>query len=546
MGRWRARLGLGAVVAALASGPALAVAPAVAPALASGPALAWPAAGVSASLAPADPGTLQVSPPSVQVSQATTLTVSFVAPADPPSPYLTVTLTMPPGWTAAAPLPDPACQDAGCDLVSASSTQIVVVMRLYYTTTFTLDVPATAPGSAGPASFTATEQFRSSPPVALQATAPPVTVSCPPDQAGTVTVNPESVSAASSTTLSFSYTAGSCALGPGGSLSVTVPPGWTAPDTVSGTHGFVASAGGPVAVSGPVITVPAANLEPGTAVSFEYEAAQAPGSPGSSTFIATEESGPGGPAQELANPPVVVVTPSGVTTTTPPPPPPPPPPGGAGTMTVTPGRVTTAHRSTLRFTYTAAQAGLSRSGGITIEVPAGWTVPSGRPEQAGYVSASRGLLAVSGRRITLTGVTLGPGQQVSITYAAATAPGSAGLATFTTTEQPDGTATLTALRMSPEVTVALPTGTRGRMSDWLPILLIVTGLVLAAATAGLLAFRPLHRGGHPAPGENVRAVPRSGPPASVTVRDTGSRPALTVRIEPHAGATVTTIEERQP
>ena len=235
-----------------------------------------------------------------------------------------------------------------------------------------------------------------------------------------MTVNPQSVPAASSTTLSFSYTAGSCALGPGGSVSVTVPSGWTSPDTVSGTRGFVASASGPVSVSGPVITVPAANLEPGTVVSFEYEAAQAPGSPGSSTFIATEQSGPGGPAQDLADPPVVVVTPSRVTTT--PPPPPPPPPGGAGTMTVTPERVTTAHRSTLRFTYTAAQAGLSRSGEVTVEVPAGWTVPSAGPEQAGYVSASRGLLSVSARRITLTGVTLGPGQQVSITYAAGDRP----------------------------------------------------------------------------------------------------------------------------
>jgi hypothetical protein len=281
-------------------------------------------------------------------------------------------------------------------------------------------------------------------------------------------------------------------------------------------------------------------------VSFEYEAAQAPGSPGSSTFTATEQSGSGGPAQDLASPPVVVVTPSSGVTITPPPPPPPPPPGGSGTMTVTPGRVTIAHRSTLRFTYTAAQAGLSRSGEITVEIPAGWTVPSSLPGQAGYVSASRGLLSVSGRRITLTGVTLATGQQVSITYAAATAPGTAGLATFVTTQQPDGTATLAALSVSPEVTVALPAGTRGRMSDWLPILLVVTGLVLAGATAGLLAFRPLRRGAHPVPNGNVRAVPRSGPPASVTVRDTGSRPALTVRIEPRAGATVTTIEERQP
>ena len=75
---------------------------------------------------------------------------------------------MPPGWTASAPLSDPACQDAGCELVSASSTQIVVVMRLYYTTTFTLEVPATAPGSAGPASFTGAEQAPA-PPVRYRA-----------------------------------------------------------------------------------------------------------------------------------------------------------------------------------------------------------------------------------------------------------------------------------------------------------------------------------------------------------------------------------------
>jgi hypothetical protein len=130
--------------------------------------------------------------------------------------------------------------------------------------------------------------------------------------------------------------------------------------------------------------------------------------------------------------------------------------------------------------------------------------------------------------------------------AAATALRTAGLATFTTTQQPDGTATPAALRVSPHVTVALLGGSSDRMSDWLPILLLVTGLVLAAATAGLLAFGPPRRGAHPVPGASVRAVPHSGPPASVTVRDTGRRPALTVRIEPHAGATVTTIEERQP
>ena len=64
MWRSRARLGLCAIVAALA----------------------WPAVPASGSTAQADVGTLAVSPSPVQASQATPLTVSFTAPADPPSP----------------------------------------------------------------------------------------------------------------------------------------------------------------------------------------------------------------------------------------------------------------------------------------------------------------------------------------------------------------------------------------------------------------------------------------------------------------------------
>ena len=96
-------------------------------------------------------------------------------------------------------------------------------------------------------------------------------------------------------------------------------------------------------------------------------------------------------------------------------------------------------------------------------------------------------------------------------------------------------AVVVALRMSRQVTVAPPAGTRGRLSDWLPIILVVTGLLLAAAAAALLAFRPLRRGAYQAPGGNVRAGPRSGPPAPVTVRDTGTRQALPAEDYPAAG-----------
>jgi hypothetical protein len=517
MRRSRARLGLGAIVMALI----------------------WPAAPAAASTGPADAGTLQVSPGTVQAAQETTLVFSFTAPASPPSQYLTVTLPIPAGWTVSAPSPaNLACQDSGCQRV-ASGTQIAVAMRLYLATAFTLDLQATAPGSAAPASFTAVERFRG-PAATLQVTAPAVTVSCPQDETGSMTVDPATDPAASSRTCTFTYTAGGCGAGPGGVVAVPVPPGWTTPDTQPGAPGFVTWAGGsPVSVSGSMITVPAGDLEPGAAISFEYESAQSPGSPGSYTFTAGQ-SGADGPLEQLASSPVVTVTPSAVT------PPPPPPAGGAGTMTVTPARVTASHPAILRFMYTAGRAGLPSSGEVTVQVPAGWTAPARRPGRAGYASASSGLLTVSGRQIAVTAVTLRHGQQLTLTYSAATAPGTAGTTAFVTSQRPDGTATLAALTMSPQVVITRAAGTRGQPASWRPILLIVIGLVLIAGTAGHLAVRTLRRGGHGAAAGSVQAVPRAGPPPSLTVRDTGDRTALTVRIEPRAGAVVTTIKESQP
>jgi len=41
-------------------------------------------------------------------------------------------------------------------------------------------------------------------------------------------------------------------------------------------------------------------------------------------------------------------------------------------------------------------------------------------------------------------------------------------------------------------------------------------------------------------------VPHAGPSPSVAVRDTGTRPTVTVRLEPRAYATTTTIKEQRP
>jgi hypothetical protein len=429
MGRLRARLGCRAFGVALASAACL---------------FAASAAGA----APADTGTWQDSASTVQASAATTLAFSYTAPAESPSLYLTVTVDPPQDWTATAPA-TVSCRESACAVTTDSAAQIVVQMNLDVATAFVLDYPATAPGFATTDSFTATEQWGSKPPVTDQLAPLPVTVTCPDDGTGTMIANPIDETAGSNMTLAFTYTAGSCGVGAGGLVAVTVPGGWTQPNTTAGSAGFATWAGGPVSVTGPMIMVPVGQLAPGQQVTFYYETPRAPSSPAGYTFAAAEQSGADGSLQALAASPLVTVTPVSVNPTT--------PAGGGGGTPTTP----------------------AAGGGGTATTPA----------RGGQGSSPTPVGKVVGK---VTGA--------------------------------------------------------HHATDWLPIILLVIGLILAAGTTGRLAFRGLRqRGGHGATvAADVRAVPRTGPPTTVVIRDTGRRPALTVRIEPHAGAAVTTIEETRP
>jgi hypothetical protein len=295
------------------------------------------------------------------------------------------------------------------------------------------------------------------------------------------------------------------------------------------------------------ITVPVGTLGPDGAVSIDYDRARVPRDPGEYVFNAAEQSGTSGILTALAASPAVRVTAPSVlqggggqaTVTS-------PPPavhrGSTGQMTVRPGRVAASGRSTLTFSYTAPDAGLSPSGAVTVQIPAGWTVPSLRPGQAGYASSSRGRLSVSGRLIIVAGTAMHSGQKLTITYAHATAPSSAGVSTFVTSQRQDGTSGLDTLTVSPAVTVALIRP--AAPSPVIPVLVI--GLVLAVLAAGGLAVRRLRRGTHSAARPSIRAVPHAGPPVTVTVRDTGTRPTLIVRLESLPADLVTTLKETQP
>ena len=301
MWRSRARLGLCAIVVALA----------------------WPAvpAIAVAGVAQPDAGTLQVSPATVQASAQTPLTLSFTAPAIPAAGSAVsgchlldaARLDRNSAVFLGLGLPELRLFAAGCFQHAVRGR---VELSLKVPTTLTLSIQATPPWFATSSTFTAAEQLAGLPfagTAPVMVTAPPVTVTCPQGGLGTMIVNPSSEPAATSMTYTFTYQAGSCGAGPGGVVTVTVPPNWTSPSANSGTPGFVTWTGTPQALAqGSMIVVPVGNLEPGTTVTFEYEAAQDPGSAGPYTFDAGQAAA-GEPSQSLVSSPTVTVTPVVVT-----------------------------------------------------------------------------------------------------------------------------------------------------------------------------------------------------------------------------------------
>jgi hypothetical protein len=499
--------------------------------------------------------TLMVTPTSATASATTMLTFTFTANLLIDDG--TVTLTVPPGWTPPSQTPGPGYATVSCPstlrsappcgLTVSASAMTITVTNVYrdvdYGQTITIGYQmAQAPATAGNSAFDATVQ--SSPSAAPSQLAPAVVAVNCPDGTGAVAVSPQQVTASKTTTLMFTYTAGSCGTQAGGLVELTVPGTWAAPAAASGGN-LTWTGSGTLSTTGSTIIAPAGNLAPGQMFTISYGPVQAPAAQ-AYVFGAQEQSAQDGTLTTLSGPaPTVTVTPATVVTT------PPPPQGGVGMIAVSPGRAVAGRASTLRFTYTAADGGLPATGAVTVQVPPGWTAPSGTAGKAGYASSDGGAVSVSGRLITVTGVALLPGQQLIITYTAGIAPRLPGASTFVTSEQPDGTVPLAALAQSPSVTVVpAGAGTTRKPASSLPLLLLI-GLGVLIVAAGALAAHLLRRraaqlprrGGQLTAAASVRAVPQTGPPATLAVRDTGRRPTLTVRIEPQASTAVTTIKE---
>ena len=578
-GRLRILPGICFVVVALAS-PGL---------LASGTGAARPAADPAPAIAASflsatapnrqaadGPGTMDVSPGTVPASTVTTLTFTYTVPTT--IKVLkggSFTLTVAPGWTPPALAPGPGQVTASCVQSARLGCTLTVVRQQIKVTGIDLSQRQTliitygmaaAPGSATTSIFEASEQSTTSGTLTLLASPPTVTVTCE-DGTGAMMVSPATVITASTNTLIFTYTASGVCGVDDGAVKLTVPQGWTPPTHTPGTAGYTTASLGQqsVSVSDATITVSGVTLGSGQTLIITYGMAAAPGSATTSTFNAYEQSTSAGTLAPLAaSPPVVARThsvtdsPTASASATPTPTtssittPTPTTTGGvtggqssrptatadAGTMSVSPGTVAAFRPGALTFTYSAGASGLAPSGKIMLAVPSGWTPPSPTPGSAGYTTSRPGAPSIHGRRIMVTGVTLKPGEGLTITYRAA-APGAAGTSVFPAFERVDAAGTLVALATPPSVIVAGPSGSH--LPVLLPVLLILLAAGAAAVLRGVRFLR--HRPQPPGAPQSVQAVPYTGPPGTVTVQDSGTDDTHTVRIEPCPGAAVTTIEE---
>lgn len=152
--------------------------------------------------------------------------------------------------------------------------------------------PRTAAPVSPPSTTTATHTPPGSSSAASSgpASTPTRTVTPTPrlNSAGIMTVSPSTVTAGHPSPLTFTYRAPAGGLPPAGEVTLTVPPGWTAPSATPGAPGYVSATPGTTVVSGRRIKVTGVTLAPGEPLIISYRPQAVPRAAGSSVFDASE------------------------------------------------------------------------------------------------------------------------------------------------------------------------------------------------------------------------------------------------------------------
>ena len=405
-------------------------------------------------------GTIAASISAVSASQTgRTVTFTYTAPAGGSSNG-SLTVAVPSGWSA----PSTTSSAAGYSTSSAGTLTVsgstITVSSLTLAAGNTLTVSygntgsggpgATATSSTGAQTWTTQEKSTSSGSLTSISSSPSITVYAA-DGSGTLAADTSSVAIGSTgNTITFTYTAPAGGIS-GGSVTVAVPSGWSAPSTTGSAAGYSTSSAGTLTASGSTITVSSLTLAAGNTVTIVY-GSKASGGPGATatsaagaqTWQAQAKSTSASSLTNLGSSPSITVLSS----------------DGSGTLTSPTGALNTSSTgNTITFTYTAAAGGLA-NGSVTLAVPSGWSAPSTTGSAAGYTTASAGTVGVSSQTITISGITLSGGSTFTITYGStagggggATAPSTAAAQTWQAQEKSSSGGTLTNLGSSPAITV---------------------------------------------------------------------------------------------
>ncbi len=287
-----------------------------------------------------------------------------------------VKVTIPAGWTAPSTNPANAgytTSSAGTPTVSA---RVVTVPNVSLAEGQSLTITYGDTGGGGPgATATATTgaqiwQFQdkatSGGVYTNSSSSPSITINAA-NGSGTLGSSLATVSASQTgQTITFTYTAAAGDM-VNGAVTVTAPPGWSAPSTTATDPGYTTASAGVVTTLGQTITVTGVSLTGGSTMTIVYgdtggggPGATATSTTGAQTWQAQEQSTLGGVLANLAASPSITVY----------------APDGSGTATSSISVVSAGQTGrVVTFTYTVAAGNMS-SGVLSIDVPAGWTPPA--------------------------------------------------------------------------------------------------------------------------------------------------------------------------
>jgi len=366
-----------------------------------------------------------------------------------------LTLDVPSGWTPPATSAGPGYSTTNVGSLSVSGQRITVtgVTRTAGQTvviTYGSGGTATAPATPGSQTWTVQEASTAAGTLTPIASSPAIAVESA-DGSGTLVPAPSAVSASQTgMTETFTYTVAAGGMS-GGSVTLVVPAGWSAPSTTGSNAGYSTSTAGTLTVAGQTITVSALTLSGGASFSIAYgdtsgggPGATVTSTTGGATWTAKERSTAAGVLTALASSPSITVYAA----------------NGTGTMTALPANVGNGSiGNTLTFTYTAAAGGMN-GGDVTVAIPSGWSAPSTAPTDAGYTTASTGTVSAVGQTLDVSGVTLAGGATMTIVYgdtggggSGASAGTTAGANAFPTQQRSTLAGILTNIGASPSVNV---------------------------------------------------------------------------------------------